>query len=62
MPAGEVLTFNISPKKGYHIGKVIFNDKDVTGLLQNGNFKTNSVNSSATLSVLFVKDLDVQLV
>lgn len=62
VPAGEVLTFNISPKKGYHIGKVIFNDKDVTGLLQNGNFKTNSVNSSATLSVLFVKDLDVQLV
>jgi len=62
VPAGEVLTFNISPKKGYHIGKVIFNDKDVTGLLQNGNFKTNSVNNSATLSVLFVKDLDVQLV
>lgn len=62
VPAGKVLTFNISPKKGYHIGKVIFNDKDVTGLLQNGKFNTHSVNSSATLSVLFVKDLDVQLV
>lgn len=49
----ETVSFFISPKVGYEVEKVLYNDKDVTSEVINGIYTTPKVNDKANLNVSF---------
>ncbi len=56
MVAADVThTFKITPRAGYQIASVFYNNQDVKGQLVNNMYTTAPVNSNATLSVTFKK-------
>jgi len=55
IPANETRTFTITPKAGYEVASVFYNNQDVKDQLVNNTYTTAPVNNNTTLSVTFKK-------
>lgn len=55
IPASETRTFTITPRAGYEVASVFYNNQDVKDQLVNNTYTTAPVNNNTTFSVTFRK-------